>query len=93
MVAMLNLLYTATMLSLLMCVTFHPFSKGKRISEDLTTINIKQMSRARNHAGIKSTWSWNGHIWVQAENGRKATIDMFDDIDAAIDRSGRQRDP
>ena len=67
--------------------------KGKGISEDLTTMNIKLMNRARNHAGIKSTWSWNGHIWVQAENGRKARIDMFDDIDAAIDRAGRQRDP
>ena len=55
-------------------------------------MNVKLMNRARIHAGIKSTWSWNGHIWVQAENGRKARIDIFDDIDATIDRAGRQRD-
>ena len=55
-------------------------------------MNVKLINRARIHARIKSTWSWNGHIWVQAENGWKARIDIFDDIDATIDRAGRQRD-
>ena len=50
--------------------------KGTRyaVTEDLTALNIKTMTRLRNHEHVLSTWSWNGKIFAVLSNGKKVIL-------------------
>ena len=64
---------------------------GFVITDDLTHMNVKLLNRARIHAGVASTWSWNGSIWIQTEKGHKGKIQLFDDLNNVIARIDNRR--
>ena len=52
--------------------------------EDLTAMNVKLMSRLKNHDHVKNNWSVNGKIYCVTDSGKKIKVDLFDDIEAKI---------
>jgi len=53
--------------------------KGTRctIVEDLTTLNVEAMNRARKHADVDKIWSWNGRIYAILKSGTKILVKPF----------------
>jgi CTP-dependent riboflavin kinase len=57
---------------------------GVVILEDLTQMNVKLMTRVKNHDQIKQTWSQNGKIIGLTHAGRKIRFELFDSINEKI---------
>lgn len=55
--------------------------KGTRISigEDLTTLNVQTMNRAKNNSAVSKTWSWNGKVYALLA-GRKVVVKPYQPI-------------
>jgi len=51
------------------------------VTEDLTLLNTKTMNRVRNHAQVRTTWSWNGKIFAILFTGRRVTVRPFQSVD------------
>jgi len=54
------------------------------ITEDLTTLNAKTMNRLRNHAQVRTAWSWNGKLFAILSNGKKVTVRPFQSVDELL---------
>ena len=50
------------------------------ILEDLTSLNIQTLNRARNSPLVTKTWSWNGKIYSVLNNGKKIIVKPFSAI-------------
>ena len=61
--------------------------KGSRtyISEDLTSLNVQTLSRARNSPLVSKTWSWNGRIFALLNSGKKIIVKPFTAIQECED--------
>lgn len=64
-----------------------------RISEDLTPENTKLLWKGKQHPDIKDTWSMNGLIKAETNDGQKIRLYPFLDLDQQIpaQRPGRAR--
>ena len=61
--------------------------KGSRyaVVEDLTAFNVKTLNHARNHASIKTTWTWNGKIFAITNANRKLLIKPFQAVQDCVE--------
>jgi len=61
--------------------------KGSRtyISEDLTSLNVQTLNRARNSPLVSKTWSWNGRIFALLNSGKKIIVKPFTAIQECED--------
>jgi len=50
------------------------------IIEDLTTLNVKTLNRARNHDSVTKTWTWNGKIYAINRLNQKLVVRPFQPI-------------
>ena len=61
--------------------------KGSRtyISEDLTSLNVQTLNRARNSPLVSKTWSWNGRIFALLNSGKKIVVKPYTAIQECED--------
>jgi hypothetical protein len=61
--------------------------KGTRFAviEDLTLLNFQTMNRLRNHADVKSTWSWNGRIYAMLNSGIRLLVKPFQSLNECVE--------
>jgi len=53
---------------------------GLTVVEDLTSLNIQTLNRARNSTLVDKTWTWNGKIFALLKSGRKIIVKPFQPI-------------
>lgn len=62
--------------------------KGNRqkisISEDLTYLNYKLLTEAKNHSATLDAWSTNGKIIAKLKNGKTIRLEITDDVDGRL---------
>ena len=61
-------------------------NRGTTIKEDLTRLNQQLLNRVAKHERVKSAWSWKGMINCLLNDGKKHTVDPFQELEPLFGR-------